>query len=547
MNHLSDSGKANIAEQLKALQLAYARDLPGKIADVKSHWLKLLETGWDKNLITEAHRKTHSLAGSGASFGFPEVSRCARELEMDLKAIKEQGQLPGPDQIELMQHRLDALISSANGPDSDTSNTDTKPSGQTLSQPRTIFVLNDVDEYAGKLCKELDRFGYQTECFHDDATIMARLQKVCPGGIIAFQPASGELPNFRSFQEAMPNVLPVIVLANHDNFGHRLAAVRSGSDAFLPANTDPAKIVDKLEQLNLTEKTDPYRVLIIDDSEALATQYALILKQAGMIAEIVNDPLKINDKLSSFLPELMLVDMYMPEFNGAELAKVLRQHEAYVGIPIVFLSAETNVDKQIGAMANGGDEFLTKPIHPVHLVSSVSNRIERYRVLRSMMERDSLTGLLNHTKIKERIELEIARAQRQKSPISLAMIDLDDFKKVNDTYGHAIGDNALKLLSKIMKQRLRRTDILGRYGGEEFAVILPDTGLDTALAIMEDVRENFSRIPLHSNDETFCITFSCGLACYPDYTDASALNSAADQALYNAKKMGKNRVETRKP
>ncbi len=283
-------------------------------------------------------------------------------------------------------------------------------------------------------------------------------------------------------------------------------------------------------------------MLIIDDSETLATQYAAILTDAGMIAEMVTDPVHITDMLSSFRPELMLVDMYMPGYSGVELAKVLRQHETYIGIPIVFLSAETDIDKQISAMRQGGDDFLTKPIHPDHLISSISNRIERYRVLRTMMENDSLTGLLNHTRIKQRLEIELSRSSREHHKLVFAMLDLDNFKQVNDTYGHAVGDQVLKLLSRVLKQRLRRTDIIGRYGGEEFAIILPDSDIPAAQALLNKVREVFSHLPVYTGKQTFNITFSCGIAAYPEYDTAAAISEAADKALYNAKSAGKNCV-----
>ncbi|MBR7784473.1 GGDEF domain-containing protein, partial [Undibacterium luofuense] len=127
-------------------------------------------------------------------------------------------------------------------------------------------------------------------------------------------------------------------------------------------------------------------------------------------------------------------------------------------------------------------------------VSSLSTRAERYRSLRALIMRDGLTGLLNHTAIKEQLEAEVLQAHRNGAPLALAMIDLDNFKKINDSYGHATGDQVLRTLARILRQRLRRTDIVGRYGGEEFAVIFPDTTASTARRVLDKVRQAFSKV-----------------------------------------------------
>jgi PleD family two-component response regulator len=145
--------------------------------------------------------------------------------------------------------------------------------------------------------------------------------------------------------------------------------------------------------------------------------------------------------------------MNMPGASGQEIAKVIRQQDAYLSIPIVFLSAESDIGRQREAMSLGGDEFLHKPIQPEHLVSAVRSRVIRYRALRALMVRDSLTGLLNHTSYKERLRAEVARAKRQNKMLSVAIIDIDHFKNVNDTYGHPAGDRVIKNLSRLLKQR----------------------------------------------------------------------------------------------
>jgi diguanylate cyclase (GGDEF)-like protein len=163
-------------------------------------------------------------------------------------------------------------------------------------------------------------------------------------------------------------------------------------------------------------------------------------------------------------------------------------------------------------------------------------------MLRSFMVRDSLTGLLNHTAIKDQLDGEVAWAIREKKTLSFAMIDIDHFKKVNDTYGHSVGDRVIKSLSRLLKQRLRTSDLIGRYGGEEFAVVLVDDDKTTAMKVLDIIREDFSQLRHLANGKEFTVTFSCGIADVSQFPDASKLNDAADKALYKAKHAGRNRV-----
>jgi diguanylate cyclase (GGDEF)-like protein len=233
----------------------------------------------------------------------------------------------------------------------------------------------------------------------------------------------------------------------------------------------------------------------------------------------------------------------MPQCSGIELAQVIRQQDPFVSIPIVFLSAEDDTDKQLIAMSGGGDDFLTKPISAHHLISAVIARAIRSRTLRSEMIEDSLTGLLNHTRILEQLDLEIVRSKRNASPLSFAMIDIDHFKTINDSHGHPVGDRVIKGLARLLKQRLRKMDSIGRYGGEEFAIIFPQTEGKELLNKLEEIRRGFSKLLHRSADPLieFSATFSIGLAQLTDTINTvDKMVQAADKALYMAKEQGRN-------
>jgi diguanylate cyclase (GGDEF)-like protein len=284
-------------------------------------------------------------------------------------------------------------------------------------------------------------------------------------------------------------------------------------------------------------------VLIVEDQHAIASYYQMVLKMSDMDAEIITDSTRLLSKMYDYHPDLILMDLYMPEVNGFELAKMIRQMNEFVSIPIVFLSSEENFDRRMEAMRLGGDDFLTKPIKASHLVSLVRSRLERLRTLRSYMVRDSLTSLINHTTFRGMLAQEVSRCRRQENRLALAMLDLDHFKQINDTYGHAVGDSILKSLSRLLKQRLRKSDIIGRYGGEEFVALLLDVDANQAYNVMEEIRSHFAEVEHHPTAKgAVYVTFSCGIAAYPDFTTAKQLSDAADQALYAAKNAGRNRV-----
>jgi diguanylate cyclase (GGDEF)-like protein len=303
---------------------------------------------------------------------------------------------------------------------------------------------------------------------------------------------------------------------------------------------DACALADCLDKIAAPEKHPPYRVLIVEDEPTTAALNSNILRKAGMLTQVVNDPLGFLDTLSAFLPDVILMDIYMPRCNGVQLAAVLRHQEAYVGIPIIFLSTEQDVDRQLLALRYGGDEFLTKPIQGPHLVSMVITRAQRSRATREALTHDSLTGLLNHSAFIEHTRREFSRARRRKAPCAMALIDLDHFNVINERFGLSAADGCLKDLAHILRQRLRVPDVVGRFGADEFAVLLADTDARNAFKVMDDLRASFSLLEHQGPDATFCATFSCGLADIRGTEAPLDLRMRAEHALRCAPEDGGN-------
>ena len=409
-----------------------------------------------------------------------------------------------------------------------------------------VYIALNNAEMANRLIKQLEFFGFRAAAFDNASDLMEAcalhkpetiLMDISFGGM-----ADGGLATIERLQERHETPIPVIFMSDEDGtIETRLRASRCGGEEYFYPAVDPGQLIEKIETYTHGNTVEPYRVLVLDDSRAQAKFMETVLKKAGMKAHIITDPMQIIHALEEFSPEIIILDMYMPGCTGMEIARVIRQQDRFHSVPIIYLSAEDDVSKQLHAMSLGGDDFLTKPIDPKHLVATIHNRGRRARSLLALMIRDSLTGLFNHTHTLHLLDQEIVKARQKDTPLCFAMIDIDYFKKINDTYGHPIGDRVLRSLSMFLKQRLRKSDHIGRYGGEEFAIILPDTRESDAETVLNEIRERFAELVQPAGEREFNVTFSCGVAGWRGES-SQALCERADRALYQSKAQDRNCV-----
>ncbi len=403
-----------------------------------------------------------------------------------------------------------------------------------------LLALNQ--ELAEKLSEQLAFFDVHCQVIKDKQDFILNLQQFTQSAIIIDVNFTGEGVGIELMKAHQANV-PKIFITHQENvpIELRLSACQVGGSGFYVRPT-LAQLLRSVEQFYSTPSLKPYKVLIMDDSHSQALFCEHALNRAGMLTQIVTQPLTILEAMEQFEPELILMDMYMPGCTGTELASVIRQQSAYLRLPILFLSGENNKDIQLNAMKLGGDDFLTKPIAPKHLVSTVQTRCERGRVLNDLIIRDSLTGLFNHTHILDKLKQACRYAKEQGEALCFAMVDIDFFKKVNDSYGHTVGDKVISTLSLFLKQRLRGDHSIGRYGGEEFAVVFPRTREDEALFVMNEIREAFNQLEHSSEQGEFKVSFSAGI-CRFSGNNAENIIEQADEALYAAKHKGRNNIQ----
>jgi diguanylate cyclase (GGDEF)-like protein len=557
---------AELQNKLKALEQMFAERLPTRLKEIEDAMAAALAGPNDANgaenananananadAVAQLHRLLHSIAGTAGTFGFVELGERARLLENALAPVIAGGP-KAVQEMQTLQPAMRAFLSwAAHAPsDSDVTeipiNLPELPPDPDAGLP--IYLL--VGAAGPDLASQLQHFGFAVIVFASAAALCAHIAKVPPAAVIIELDSGEKIPNsaqngaaeIAHIRALAGRAVPTIIVSSVGSFPARLNAVRAGADGYFPLPVDVVALSHRLDALTSRAIDLPYRILTIDDDEVGAEFYATILRGAGMEVKTLTDPTDMLRLLGEYRPELILMDVYMPDYSGIELAQIIRQDNTYLDVPIVFLSSEHDQAKQLAAIQSGADDFLVKPIEPAHLVSAISHRAKRYRALRGLIMRDSLTGLYNHSAIKEHLMRELARAQRARLPLSLALIDLDFFKRVNDTYGHMVGDQVLRALSRLLQQWMRRSDIVGRYGGEEFVVILPGTSAEDSIGVLDNVRDAFSKVRHHAEDKEFNVTFSVGVADLGVASDADALFKAADDALYRAKNGGRNKVE----
>ena len=302
-------------------------------------------------------------------------------------------------------------------------------------------------------------------------------------------------------------------------------------------------------------------VLIVDDSEAMRNQLRQTLEKHRMFDEFLtaNDGLEAYRKLRTNKVDLVLCDLDMPRFDGFKFLSLATADATTLEIPVILLTGHEEIENKVKGLSAGASDYLTKPFHPAELIARVRVHLdmkhlrdqlrEKNRDLEVLARVDALTGVANRRWLMEALTAEFTRCQRYNRPCSLLMFDLDHFKNINDQYGHQAGDAVLISVAKVLQSALRASDTIGRYGGEEFAIILPETRCADAITVAERCLSLVRELPIGVDSQTLHVTTSVGIAGLPDDAihNLQELVRAADDALYEAKRNGRDRLTVSKP
>ncbi|MGK2961612.1 MAG: diguanylate cyclase [Gemmatimonadaceae bacterium] len=303
------------------------------------------------------------------------------------------------------------------------------------------------------------------------------------------------------------------------------------------------------------------QILVVDDHEDNVEVLRARLEARGYDVRGANSGQEALDIIREWTPDLVLLDVMMPDMDGLEVVKRLKADRNLPFIPVIMQTALDSTERMVAGLEAGADDYVTKPINFAELEARVRSLLrikklqqalsEREKELSMMNDRllhisltDGLTGVDNRRSLEQRLEEMFEHSLRLHEPIACVMCDIDHFKKVNDTYGHAAGDEVLKQFAEILRNEAREIDRVGRYGGEEFLLLLPGTVLDSAVTFAERLRQRVDDHTFSFEGGTLKRTMSCGVASWPHPRIAGReeMLKAADDALYVAKETGRNRV-----
>ena len=298
-----------------------------------------------------------------------------------------------------------------------------------------------------------------------------------------------------------------------------------------------------------------FTIAIVDDDAAIRRLVRLFLTRAGYETLECTTGDEAREMLASQPWDLVILDRKLPDMDGVVLARELRSNPQFRARYIIMLTGEAEQEDKVEGLELGADDYITKPFQYPELLARIragkrivdlqKELVETNRRLELLSITDGLTRLHNHRYFQDELARAFEESQRYQRPLSLAMIDIDFFKKFNDTYGHAVGDDVLKCAAELYRKSVRSTDLVARYGGEEFAVMMPETALEDGITFAEKIRQMIETTPLDTQQGPLHVTVSIGVASVPHSRIRSAkeLIVAADKALYRAKKNGRNQVQ----
>lgn len=297
-------------------------------------------------------------------------------------------------------------------------------------------------------------------------------------------------------------------------------------------------------------------VLIIDDSEPVRRHVERVLRDHDVAHAFRHASSGVEGfaLLAREPVSLVLCDVEMPGLDGFKFLRLKAQKDGLHDVPVIMLTGKEDVRAKVQGLSEGASDYLTKPFHDEELVARARVHLKlkelqdelrkKNALLEELSRTDSLTGLLNRRFLMELLLAEFQKSSRYGTPLSLVMLDIDHFKRVNDTYGHITGDAAIKAVAQVLRREIRTCDLAARFGGEEFAVVLPQTDQEGALIAAERCRRAVEATAIVAGDQELHITASFGVATCPraDLGTIEQLIGAADEALYRAKGTGRNRV-----
>jgi diguanylate cyclase (GGDEF)-like protein len=507
-----------------------------RLASVEESVAAVLAGHLPDALRARALSDAHKLAGAAGTFGFPRSSMHARALEDALRAR------PGPaiGDAGWMAESVLAIRTELEGG----AQSVTAGAAPREGRPLVLIASDDSDATDELVAEIASRDFLLRRVDLSDAAAEAAAQR--PAAVLLDAPADARdaTAGLVARVAAGPARPAVLVLTDGRTLADRVAVARAGGRGVLSRTLPARRIADALMQAVAQAHASRPRVLALDDDPAVLDVLRELLAEAGIAVATALTADAFWESLRGDPPDLVMLDVDMPEVDGVALCRVIRNEPGLAELPVLFLTARADAATVERVFAAGADDYVGKPIVGPVLLNRLRNRVDRMRLLRELAERDQLTGLTNRAKTELELERMLALAARGGDRLSIAVVDVDHFKRVNDHFGHASGDLVLRGVADVLRASFRSDDVVGRWGGEEFVVGMHSIGAARAVERLSEALERLREEGVPGAGAAGAgVTFSAGVAELGRHgDDLHAIYRCADRALYAAKAAGRDRV-----
>lgn len=431
------------------------------------------------------------------------------------------------------------------------------PAARAQSKPirataeKRVYHLTAGDPLASEVDQKLEGSRYPFDLIEDADTLREMLGAFAPAMVIvdaAFLPQLDAIgDSLRLARTRTSQKVALVVFADNNDIATRLKAMRAGADAFITLPMTAADAFARIEELLEGEGGDPFRVLIIEDDRSQALFAESILRKAGMETRAVMDPISALEELNAFRPELILMDLYMPDCDGMELTTLIREREAYTNIPIVFLSGEHDEEKRFDALSAGGDDYLEKPIRPKHLISAVTNRVRRARATQKRVlahnPRDPVSGLYDRAHVLERVGELLANDDAHRQGGGLLFLLVDGAQNIRERIGLSAFDQLIGQAGAFLSGLVQTRDLCARFGDTSFIVLAPQLQETELLEFGGRIRQAFDQHVFEIGDRSITLAVAIGIATFgQNLGEAAAMVNAAERACVGARQDPERRV-----
>jgi diguanylate cyclase (GGDEF)-like protein len=534
INRIFEHFRSTLEQRLKIL----AEIVPEKWADISPEQCE------------RAQEEAHRLAGNLGTFGYPKGSKIARAIEHLL--MEKKWEKPQILQFSQLLTELKQELSTTPQPCQSISPSTAAPQ---------VLLMGENTDFADSLITEVSSWGWQIQQVSNQETNIQQITEATPIAIVLLLNScllnSEQMSLLWELKQEFPSI-PLITIAEQDRLDSRVQVARLGSERYLLQPITPGEVLEAISQLLPQAQEKDAKVIAVDDDPIILKTLTNLLEPWGVEITCLDNPDQFWDVLTATEPDLLLLDLEMPTFNGIELCQVVRQDAKYGDLPILVVTAHTDRESTQKVFAAGADDMISKPIIGPELVTRVLSRIERSRlrqqlnylhqqkaaVWQQQAKIDPLTQIPNRRAFEEFLQQQWQQLSQEQETLCLILCDVDYFKYYNDYYGHPAGDICLRQIAKTIQESIKSYDLAARYGGEEFAVILPKTSLDGALRVAQRIQQKIAQlhIPHQGSKIKDYVTISMGITGKIPTTNLSwqALIAIADEALYSAKNRGRN-------